>query len=358
MATTFNDYLIFHSVTEVQFRTGYGAEGQQKQDFASSALPRNPTLESGNHGQPHSGGRWRRMTWMQRIRDKENGQTVEDAIEQSFERWVSQNEASSRGLKRLRAEYQRLKKRPAKYHRKDDTGRHQSASVSRVVLFSCKDILCHWTFKPPSEDRDGKYITGKAQTEVRSDDSFSDWLCRLSSAIQEEDFYGLQLISLTAWPESKDVNALFSFWHSLIATVRGRMKTIHLDDEVEQDEDNFARLRPLLPPSLRHRIITESEDTTIRVWRNSSIRPGNMDPDRGNDEIFLTWQSKATRYTSDLDVYIWEYHKKPPPTEYAKIVRQSSGSEDDPDKCVFEVIIEDTTRFVSIFHAELYKMVI
>lgn len=192
------------------------------------------------------------------------------------------------------------------------------------------------------------------------------------------------------------------------------------DKQHDYDENKFAEPRPLPPPSLRQAVNTnpceattdtvdESEVTRslpmMRFWGGDSTRPGNMDPDRGKNEIFLAWQSEATRYTEDFYEYIWEYHKTAPRNEYAKIVLHPSASEDDADKlliafrscrthmafadkrnsqssanssssgipaiqswsrkseifftlqCIFEVMIEDTANFVKEFHEEIHKMV-
>lgn len=131
-----------------------------------------------------------------------------------------------------------------------------------------------------------------------------------------------------------------------------------------------------------------------------------MDPERGNNEILLTWQCDVTPYTSDLNVYIWEYHKLPPANEHAKIAFLPAQSEEAADRlligfrscrthmefvkkrnaksifgnvsgsgtmddqqwspvseeffslcCVFEVMIEDTASFVNECHHQAYRMV-
>lgn len=183
-----------------------------------------------------------------------------------------------------------------------------------------------------------------------------------------------------------------------------------LDNRHDYDANKFAAPRPLLPPSLRLPVNTNPREATTRLqtsrfWGDGSILPGNLDPDRAQNEIFLVWQSEATHYTGDFYEYIWEYHKSAPRNEYAKITLQPSELEDEADKlliafqscrahmafvnkrnnhssanlsssgipatqswsrkseifftlqCIFEVMIEDTSKFVGECDQEIQNMV-
>ncbi|KAH6971103.1 hypothetical protein BKA56DRAFT_735852 [Ilyonectria sp. MPI-CAGE-AT-0026] len=388
---------------------------------ASGGLPLNLTLESGNHDQPRPRVLVR-MGLMRPLAEGERDELIEeDAVEEKFAQWASQDPAWARDLNRLRAAYRQLK------------GRHadELASKSRAP-FSCNSLLCHWTFKPPAALLTGDYCTGKTQTEIRSGDNFSNWSCRVASAILQDSFDGLHLVSLTERPEPKDVDSLFSFSHQLAATLLGCIRTIHLvptqillvmikyswgismlpsslDNWHDYDANKFTEPRPLLPPSLRLPVNTNPREATTRLqtsrfWGEGSNRPGNLDPDRAQNEIFLVWQSEATQYTGDFYEYIWEYHKSAPHNEYAKIMLQPSESEGEADKlliafhscrahmafvdkrnnhssanlsssgipatqswsrkseiiftlqCIFEIMIEDTSKFVGECDQEIQNM--
>lgn len=154
---------------------------------ASGGLPRNLTLESGNHDQPRPRGLERRMTLMRRLFVGERDEFIrKDAVEKKFAQWASQDPAWARDLERLRAAYRELKGRRA----------DGLASKSRAP-FSCNSLLCHWTFKPPDALLTGNYCTEKAQTQIRDGDSFSDWSCRVASAILQDSFDGLHLVYVT-----------------------------------------------------------------------------------------------------------------------------------------------------------------
>lgn len=156
-------------------------------ESASGGLPRNLTLESGNHRQPRPGDRLRRMAWMQLLTESEKDKLIiEDAVEKRFAQWASQDRAWATDLKRLRAEYRKLKERPA----------DEPASASKAP-FSCNNLLCHWTFQPPDDLVAGNYWTGKVQTDIRNGDNFSDWSCRVATAILQESFHGLHLVYVT-----------------------------------------------------------------------------------------------------------------------------------------------------------------
>jgi hypothetical protein len=85
----------------------------------------------------------------------------------------------------------------------------------------------------------------------------------------------------------------------------------------------LSRPSPELPPSMRPSQPLSHLSTAPapkRTWGMDDYRPGNLDPSRGDNEIYLTWQRQPTLFTSDLAAYIWEYHKSIPASESCKIV--------------------------------------
>lgn len=49
-------------------------------------------------------------------------------------------------------------------------------------------------------------------------------------------------------------------------------------------------------------------------------RLGNMDANRADDQMFLTWACHAPAFTNDFQVYLWEPQKQRPSLEFAKIL--------------------------------------
>lgn len=50
---------------------------------------------------------------------------------------------------------------------------------------------------------------------------------------------------------------------------------------------------------------------------------GNLDPLQPNHNQFsLTWQFECPEFESDMQVYIWQYYRDPPPVEYVDVFLQ------------------------------------
>lgn len=221
----------------------------------------------------------------------------------------------------------------------------------------------------------------------------------------------------------EDLKNFLSFWVSTTATFRGHMATlnripawliaftlascwnIEMDPLHDSHQDDVARSRPLLPPSLRSLNDSGAMNTKI-TWGSDSKRPGNLDPTRGANEIHFTWRREVTPFTSDFNVYIWEQHKSWPAAEHAKVIFSPaekttddvrllvtftnsrtlaaltkkrnlatvSGGGSSPGLlgipswspvnevvvslcCIFEVMIADTAEFLGACHDEAMQMV-
>lgn len=225
-------------------------------------------------------------------------------------------------------------------------------------------------------------------------------------------------------PGSEDLPSFFSFSHFTQATIEGNLKTIHCEpvrvllfvvavtwgiymqpwaaDSDSQEAHEFARPMPLMRPSLRSAYINPGPSRHIH-WGTRSRTQGNLDANRGENEIFLSWLRSVTSFKRDLNVYIWEPHTRFPPTEHAKIIlcppqdhegvmrivislrscrlhaaytdkrdtysaRQSvprPGAKDSQSwsdallsvLCVLEVLVSDTDEFLRAYHNESAKMV-
>lgn len=226
-------------------------------------------------------------------------------------------------------------------------------------------------------------------------------------------------------PGFEDLSSFFSFSHFTRATIMGNLKTIHsepvwvllfvvsvtwgvdlqprasgLDN---QDGNDLSRPMPLLLPSLRSACNVTSGASRRIVWGSNSQKEGNLDSNRGHNEIFLSWLRSVTTFKRDLNVYIWEPHTKFPSTEYAKIIlcppqdKESTlrllislrscrlqaaytekrdawspqedapalgGTESQPWSnallsilCVLEVLVSDTDEFLRAYHKESARMV-
>lgn len=229
---------------------------------------------------------------------------------------------------------------------------------------------------------------------------------------------------VTEEPGSEDLPSFFSFSHFTQATFRGNLKTIHSEpawvllfvvavtwgiylqpwatDPDAQEAHELARPMPLMRPSLRSAYVTPGPSNHIH-WGSKSQNNGNLDANRGDNEILLSWLRSVTSFKRDLNVYIWEPHTKFPSTEHAKILicppRDHKGvmrivislrscrlhaayikSRDaylaeqsvptpggqDPQPwsnallsilCVLEVLVSDTDEFLRAYHNESARMV-
>lgn len=142
-------------------------------------------------------------------------------------------------------------------------------------------------------------------------------------------------------PGSEDLPSFFSFRHFTQATIRGNLKTIHSEpvwvllfvvadtwgihlqpwatDIDAQEAHELARPMPFMRPSLRSADVTPGPSRHIH-WGFKSRRRGNLDANRGDNQIFLSWLRSVTSFKRDLNVYIWEPHTRFPSTEHAKIL--------------------------------------
>ncbi|KAK6840113.1 hypothetical protein PG987_005979 [Apiospora arundinis] len=250
----------------------------------------------------------------------------------------SKTKASSH-IRRLRRDYERIKDRQAKHHRKKSPWMfalsRQTPETQKIS--SCDKLLYYWLLSTP-----GTLAAQNDPTNVRSDDTFSEWVCRIAVNLEMHQQNTLQLVSMTESPEEELTKFMFSSWHYFIATVSGRLDTIYqLPVRVLQatvahfwgiemmalpgvgvsdalDPSSLSRPKPPRLPSTR--LSNSPEEDPIIVWGNDSTRPGNLDPSRGDHEILLTWMRCVTIFDSDLVMYIWEYHKSVPEVEFARIV--------------------------------------
>lgn len=170
-----------------------------------------------------------------------------------------------------------------------------------------------------------------------------------------------------------------------------------------QDAHELARPMPPLLPSLRSACKVTSGASGHIHWSSTSQKEGNLDSNRGDNEIFLSWLRSVTRFKRDLNVYIWEPHTRFPSTEYAKIIlcppqhqegtmqllislrscrlqaaytekRDAFSAQESVPAlgateshswsnttlsilCVLEVLVSDTDEFVRAYHKELARMV-
>lgn len=157
-----------------------------------------------------------------------------------------------------------------------------------------------------------------------------------------------------------------------------------------------------MPPSLRSAHATPGPSRHIR-WGSRSRIQGNLDPNRGDNEIYLSWLRSVASFKRDLNVYISEPHTRFPSTEYAKIIlcppqnqgdvvrtiislrscrlhtaytrkrdaysAQNSGNilwDEESQSwssallsvlCVLEVLVSDTDEFLQAYHHEAARMV-
>lgn len=160
---------------------------------------------------------------------------------------------------------------------------------------------------------------------------------------------------------------------------------------------------PLILPSLCSARKVTSEASHDIHWGSNSQKEGNLDSNRGDNQIFLSWLRSVTSFKRDLNVYIWEPHTSFPSTEYAKIilcppqhpggtmrllislrscrllaaytdkrdaysaqesVHASEGTESQSLSnallsvlCVLEVLVSDTDEFIREYHKESARMV-
>ncbi|KAI1126925.1 hypothetical protein F5Y10DRAFT_293275 [Nemania abortiva] len=288
-----------------------------------------------------------------------------DAVEELLVRESNFDEASLPTLRLLAREYKRFKKRSARAAHQPNIFENvfdNGSSSGTTEIFSCDSLLRHWSFTPPLDScvfrPDIGYHNNNntdACTQVEVNDTVCDWACRIARKLQSKSPNSLQLVTLVEEPGRDDLRTVFSFWHYTAATINGRLKTLHLlptwmlqvvlaqtwgielmpwsPSSGPRNSHEFTRPKPFLPPSMR-----ASDNWTLQVppshasrlqWGKNLTLPGNLDPTRGNNEIFFIWQSECTCFVSDLSVHIFEYHKSTPTSEYAKIIACPTSSEDE-----------------------------
>lgn len=71
------------------------------------------------------------------------------------------------------------------------------------------------------------------------------------------------------------------------------------------------------PPSIASSISAEQVSWSAPP---PTRRLGNMDANRADDQMFLTWAYHAPAFTNDFQVYLWEPQKQTPSLEFAKIL--------------------------------------
>lgn len=66
---------------------------------------------------------------------------------------------------------------------------------------------------------------------------------------------------------------------------------------------------------------------------------GNLDPNQDKDNyIQLQWQRDPPKFSSDVDIYIWEQHKALPVGPYAKV---QYFSKDDREETNIVIVFRD-----------------
>jgi hypothetical protein len=118
----------------------------------------------------------------------EEATSSDDAIESLLKgidlnglRWI-------RNSRFLRIDYKRLKDRPAERRR---ATKNQSPGK---LIYSCDQLMCHWHFKPPDASGRNSMTGSQAWTTISTQDSFSDWACRIFSDLQAPNLGGLRLM--------------------------------------------------------------------------------------------------------------------------------------------------------------------
>ncbi|KAJ3577631.1 hypothetical protein NPX13_g2937 [Xylaria arbuscula] len=324
----------------------------------SSLLP-TPTLESGTQFNRGSLGHLRGLL-IQEFASQFGPRTNEDqdAVEATLAREAESGQSIMNGSERasihhkmslaLQLEYGHFKSRDAGVI-------YQTSALGNVFrgrsphklssAFSCDELLSHWSFtaSQPSSLDAAQSTVKVMRTKVENNDKVADWMCRIARAlVNNPNGSSLQLISLAEQPNRGDVVGFFSFWRYTAATFRGQVDTLHLFPtwllevliahcwninltpwwSASSGENVQVRPRPHTLPSKR---ALEASDPQVPPsdmisWGGNKKRPGNLDPTRGDNEIFLCWQDTCATYTSDTAVYIWEPQNSIPDCQYAKIV--------------------------------------
>ncbi|KAI0201981.1 hypothetical protein F4808DRAFT_91071 [Astrocystis sublimbata] len=394
----------------------------------STMINRNPSLEAQREPTPTEQRRtqlW--LTWLSSIGIW--AQPREDRVEEILSHKSeskSGNARIRRRLKSLRQEYSHFKGHGAVASYRRNAFTSFLSGQPSLTRFSCDNLLSYWTFRYPGDGGD------LARLRVHENEKTSDWMHRILVQLEENTPDTLQLVAFAEQPGRQDLEGVFSSLRYTVATMSGRLGTLHLFPtwimEVllahtwgielmpwsrsygPQNVYEFARPKPLALPSLRAssrcNSVTSFESAEKRYWGQDRHRPGNLDPTRGKNEMLLFWQSDLVPFTSDFAVYIWEYQKEIPAAEYAKVILCPPGFETESTRlvitfqtcrahtlfsekrdsrfrtprttaslandngprwsplsdvvvsiyCVFEVMIADTSKFMSDCHEQASRM--
>ncbi|KAI0508338.1 hypothetical protein F5B22DRAFT_650194 [Xylaria bambusicola] len=328
-----------------------------------SSLIRTPTLESGTPFSRRSLGRLGGLLIQEfasefRPRNNEDQDAVETILAREAESVEPLIDTSARASTHhkialtLQLEYSHFKNRDAGViNRTSALGNifQGRPPHKRNPAFSCDELLSHWRFAAPQPSScEAAQNTAKVKrTKVENNDKVTDWMCRIArELVNNDNGSSLQLISLAEQPNRGDVVCFFSFWRYTVATFRGRVDTLHLFPtwlleilvahcwnfnltpwwSAPPVESAQVRPKPDILPSKRalKTSTTQSSPFDMAYWGKDKKRPGNLDPTRGDNEIFLCWQDTCATYTSDTAVYIWEPQNSIPMCQHAKVVVSSS----------------------------------
>ncbi|KAI9155042.1 Exoglucanase 2 [Paramyrothecium foliicola] len=262
------------------------------------------------------------------------------SLEKDIKRWTS-GRSSIKCLDYVKRDLAWLKKCPAEQRKAVKKRKSASPDAEPKVLYSCDRLMCHWYF--PS-GQGPKRLGFETQTKLLDEDSFMDWICRIRGRIEAQHEEGLRLMSaFVEQPDHKDFERIFSFWHQALATVQGRVFTIHsapaliamvvvenvcnvnfLDKSPyhdEHDDELFMEPTELVLPSTQQAMAVPANDKSrSSEWNPTSMVACKIDPNMKRNIILLSWMRQATSYTTDLNVFIWEDYKRPPLLEYAKVI--------------------------------------
>ncbi|KAI1169963.1 hypothetical protein F4777DRAFT_571036 [Nemania sp. FL0916] len=345
----------------------------------------------------------------------------------------SENSHAARRLKSLSKEYGYFKEQPAQIPHKTSRVAEFLGGQPRINSFSCSHLLSYWIFNSPETNNNetrnaSKDSTRKCkQIQIQQGEKISDWINEILGHLEERAPNSLHLIAFAEEPSSRDLTGVFTSLRYTAATISGRLRTLHLYPTwileiliahawgVElmpwapnmSPQNSYAYEfdcpKPLELPSIRASDMLASQlppgPRARTYWGKDPRRPGNIDPDRGENEMLLFWQSDCTEFTSDFAVYIWEHQKSIPSGEHAKIILCPAAVETEgtlliivfsscrphvlfserrgsftnlmstdnstwsPDSeavysiyCVFEVVITDTADFVDRLYRQVSRL--
>ncbi|KAI1149708.1 hypothetical protein F4825DRAFT_453171 [Nemania diffusa] len=356
-----------------------------------------PSLEAQTEPAPRD--QHRKFQWLTRLFYAGlEAQISEDRVEEILHQESKYEHAPvSRQLKSLRREYNHFKEHAAVATYRRNAFISLLSGQPLITTFSCHSLLSYWTFRSPENP------AKNGRAEVHNDEKIGKWFHQILGHLEENTPRTLQLVVLAEQPSRDDLKGLFSSLRFTIATISGRLDTLHLFPtwaiEVLLAHTWGVEIMPWSPSSGPQNVFEFARPKPLRLpsWGQDASRPGNLDPSRGKNEMMLMWQSNLIPFTSDFAVYIWEYQKSIPPAEYAKVIvcpaeletessrlviafrscrahrlfsekrenrmgtipANGNGSHWSPMSevilsiyCVFEVMISDTAKFVDCCHEQ------